>query len=46
MIQISSLSRVHVIIATYAVYNEIELQKYAPVLVYVDEANRIIGQRD
>ena len=32
-----------VIIATYAVYNEIELQKYAPVLVYVDEVNRIIG---
>jgi aspartate 1-decarboxylase len=35
-----------VIIATYAVYNEIELQKYAPQLVYVDEHNRIVGQRD
>jgi len=34
------------IIATYAVYNEIELQKYAPILVYVDETNRIIAQRD
>ena len=34
-----------VIIATYAVYNEIELQKYAPQLVYVDEHNRIIDQR-
>ena len=34
------------IIATYAVYNEIELQKYAPRLVYVNEANRIIDQRD
>ena len=35
-----------VIIATYAVYDEIELQKYAPALVYVDEANRISGQSD
>ena len=35
-----------VIIATYAVYDEIELQKYVPALVYVDEANRISGQRD
>lgn len=35
-----------VIIATYAVYNEIELQKYAPCLVYVDSANRIVAQRD
>jgi aspartate 1-decarboxylase len=35
-----------VIIATYAVYNEIELQKYAPQLVYVDEHNRIVDQRD
>ena len=34
------------IIATYAVYNEIELQKYAPRLVYVDEANCVIDQRD
>ena len=35
-----------VIIASYAVYNEIELQKYAPVLVYVDEHNRGIERRD
>lgn len=35
-----------VIIATYAVYNEIELQKYAPQLVYVDEHNRILDRRD
>ena len=35
-----------VIIASYAVYNEIELQKNAPRLVYVDEANRIIDQRN
>ena len=34
------------IIASYAVYNEIELQKYAPSLVYVDAANRIQRQRD
>jgi aspartate 1-decarboxylase len=34
------------IIATYAMYNEIELQNYHPQLVYVDEHNRIIGQRD
>jgi len=34
------------IIASYAVYNEIELQKYHPLLVYVDEHNRIIAQRD
>ncbi len=34
------------IIATYAVYSEIELQNYHPQLVYVDEHNRVIGQRD
>lgn len=34
------------IIATYAVYSELELQKYHPQLVYVDEHNRIIAQRD
>lgn len=34
------------IIATYALYSEIELQKFHPQLVYVDEYNRIIGQRD
>ena len=35
-----------VIIAAYALYNELELQKYAPQLVYVDENNRIIDRRD
>lgn len=35
-----------VIIAAYAVYNEIELAKYAPRLVYVDEKNRIVDRRD
>lgn len=34
-----------VIIATYAVYNELELARYAPELVYVDAANRIIDTR-
>ena len=34
------------IIATYAMYNEIELQKFHPQLVYVDEQNRIIDSRD
>ena len=34
------------IIATYAIYNEIELQKFHPQLVYVDEHNRIIARRD
>ncbi|HSS45941.1 MAG TPA: aspartate 1-decarboxylase [Burkholderiales bacterium] len=33
------------IIATYAAYSELELQKYHPELVYVDERNRIIEQR-
>ncbi len=35
-----------IIIAAYANYSEIELHKYHPKLVYVDEANRIIDQRD
>jgi aspartate 1-decarboxylase len=35
-----------IIIATYAAYSEIELHKYHPKLVYVDESNRIIDQRD
>ena len=35
-----------VIIASYAMYNEIELQKYHPLLIYVDERNHIIAQRD
>lgn len=34
------------IIAVYAAYSELELQKYHPCLVYVDERNRIIEQRD
>ena len=33
------------IIATYAVYNEIELEKYQPELVYVDAMNRIKDKR-
>ena len=35
-----------IIIASYAMYNEIELQKYHPQLVYVDEHNRIIAHRE
>ncbi|MDO8812994.1 MAG: aspartate 1-decarboxylase [Gallionella sp.] len=34
------------IIATYAMYTEMELQKFHPQLVYVDERNRIVAQRD
>ncbi|MBI3431526.1 MAG: aspartate 1-decarboxylase [Hydrogenophilales bacterium] len=34
-----------VIIATYAVYNELELTRYAPELVYVDADNRIMDTR-
>jgi len=34
------------IIASYAMYSELELQKFHPQLVYVDERNRIIAQRD
>jgi len=34
-----------VIIATYAAYNELELARYAPELVYVDEDNRIMDTR-
>ncbi|QDX81085.1 aspartate 1-decarboxylase [Denitratisoma sp. DHT3] len=33
------------IIATYATYNEIELQKYEPDLIYVDAKNRITNQK-
>lgn len=33
------------IIASYAVYNEIELNNYQPDLVYVDEQNRIKDKR-
>lgn len=32
------------IIATYASYNEVELQKFEPDLVYVDARNRIMNQ--
>lgn len=35
-----------VIIATYAQYNELELARYAPNLVYVNPENRIIGMRN
>ena len=35
-----------IIIASYATYSEIELHKYHPTLVYVDESNRVVGQRD
>lgn len=34
-----------VIIATFAVYNELELVRYVPDLVYVDADNRIIDTR-
>lgn len=34
------------IIATYALYSELELQNYHPQLVYVDEHNRVVGQRN
>ena len=34
-----------VIIATYAMYNELELQKFQPELVYVDAGNRIVDKR-
>lgn len=34
------------IVASYAMYSELELQKYHPQLIYVDESNHIIAQRD
>jgi aspartate 1-decarboxylase len=34
-----------IIIASYAHYTEIELEKYSPQLVYVDPDNRIVEQR-
>jgi aspartate 1-decarboxylase len=34
------------IIAAFSVYSELELQKYHPTLVYVDEYNRIVEKRD
>jgi aspartate 1-decarboxylase len=33
-----------IIIAAYAMYSELELQKFQPQLVYVDERNRIVRQ--
>ncbi|HEU4708480.1 MAG TPA: aspartate 1-decarboxylase [Methylophilaceae bacterium] len=33
------------IIATYAAFTELELEKFKPQLVYVDAANRIVAQR-
>lgn len=35
-----------IIIASYAVYNEIELVKFSPQLLYVDTRNRIQSQRN
>ncbi len=35
-----------IIIASYAMYNEIELQKFHPQLVYVDDHNRVVARRD
>ena len=34
-----------VIIATYAIYNELELARYEPELVYIGEGNRILDTR-
>ncbi|MDP2828215.1 MAG: aspartate 1-decarboxylase [Sulfuricellaceae bacterium] len=34
-----------IIIASYASYNDLELQKYHPDLVYVDAKNRILDRR-
>lgn len=34
------------IIAAFSIFSELELQRYHPVLVYVDEHNRIIAQRE
>lgn len=34
------------IIASYVMYSELELQKFHPQLIYVDEHNRIIARRD
>ena len=35
-----------IIIANYAQYNELELARYQPKLVYVDAENRIVDQRN
>ena len=34
------------IIAAYAGYSDLELQKYRPVLVYFNESNEMIGRRE
>jgi aspartate 1-decarboxylase len=34
-----------IIIAAFAQYNELELQRYEPKLVYVDARNRVVNQR-
>ncbi|MEI8009755.1 MAG: aspartate 1-decarboxylase [Candidatus Nitrotoga sp.] len=34
------------IVAVYAIYSELELQKFNPQLIYVDEHNRVIDQRN
>lgn len=34
-----------IIIASYAIYNELELEKFKPQLVYVNEKNQIVDQR-
>jgi aspartate 1-decarboxylase len=34
------------IIASYAMYSELELQKFHPQLVYVDEHNRMVARRE
>jgi aspartate 1-decarboxylase len=33
------------IIAAYATYSEVELRKYQPSLVYVDDLNRVVAKR-
>lgn len=35
-----------IIIATFAMYSEVELQNFHPQLVYVDEHNRIVDRRE
>lgn len=34
------------IIASFAMYSELELQKFHPQLIYVDEQNRIVNKRE
>jgi aspartate 1-decarboxylase len=34
-----------IIVAAFATYNELELQRYEPKLVYVDDQNRMVNQR-